>query len=87
MPFGGGPRVCVGDRFATMEAVLILATVARRYVLERTSDDEIVPFPSITLRPEGGVWMKVTKRQPMPIGKRETVGDDLRETPASAPKT
>ena len=87
MPFGGGPRVCIGDRFAMMEAVLILATVARRYQLERISDDEIVPFPSITLRPEGGVRMKVSKRQPMPIGRRETVGDDLRETPASGPKT
>jgi cytochrome P450 len=85
MPFGGGPRVCIGDRFAMMEAVLILATVARRYRLERISDDEIVPFPSITLRPEGGVPMKVSRRQPMPIGRRETVGDDLRETPASGP--
>ena len=64
VPFGGGPRVCMGDRFALMEAVLILATVARRYRLDRTSDDEIVPFPSITLRPEGGVWMRLSRREP-----------------------
>ena len=87
MPFGGGPRICIGDRFATMEAVLILATVARRYRLERTSEAEIVPFPSITLRPEGGVWMRLVQRKPMPIGVRESDGDDLRETPASSPKT
>jgi cytochrome P450 len=87
MPFGGGPRVCIGDRFATMEAVLILATVARRYRLERTSEAEIIPFPSITLRPEGGVWMKLTRRQPIPVGVRESDGGDLRETPASSPKT
>jgi cytochrome P450 len=87
MPFGGGPRVCIGDRFATMEAVLILATVARRYRIERTSEAEIIPFPSITLRPEGGVWMKLTRRQPIPVGVRESDGGDLRETPASSPKT
>jgi cytochrome P450 len=83
MPFGGGPRVCIGDRFATMEAVLILATVARRYRLERTSEAEIVPFPSITLRPEGGVWMKLVKRQPMPIGPRQSDPSEERETPSS----
>jgi cytochrome P450 len=83
MPFGGGPRVCIGDRFAMMEAVLILATVARRYRLERVSDDEIVPFPSITLRPQGGVWMKLSQRQPVPTGDRATPESELRETPAS----
>jgi cytochrome P450 len=83
MPFGGGPRVCIGDRFAMMEAVLILATVARRYRFERTSDAEIVPFPSITLRPEGGVWMKLARRQPMPVGETQPADSDLRETPAA----
>lgn len=87
MPFGGGPRVCIGDRFATMEAVLILATVARRYRLERTSEAEIVPFPSITLRPEGGVWMKLVRRQAMPVAARDSGGDESRETPASSPKS
>jgi len=83
MPFGGGPRVCIGDRFAMMEAVLILATISRRYRLERTSDAEIVPFPSITLRPEGGVWMRLSQRQPMPIESRTTPVSELRETPAA----
>jgi cytochrome P450 len=84
-PFGGGPRVCIGDRFATMEAVLILATIARRFRLERTSDVELVPFPSITLRPAGGVWLKPTRREPMSVGVRETPSDELRETPAGSP--
>ena len=84
LPFGGGPRVCIGDRFATMEAVLMLATVARRYRFERTSDAEIVPFPSITLRPEGGVWMKLAKRQPMPVGDAQPADSDLRETPSAS---
>jgi hypothetical protein len=63
---------------------LILATVARRYRLERTSESEIVPFPSITLRPEGGVWMKLSERRPVAIGERESGGGDLRDTPASS---
>lgn len=88
MPFGGGPRVCIGDRFAMMEAALILATISRRYLLERTSDAEIVPLPMITLRPEGGVWMKVSRRsdpskETLPADVRQTPTSDLRETPAA----
>jgi cytochrome P450 len=82
MPFGGGPRVCIGDRFAMMEAVLVLATVARRYRLERISDAEVVPFPSITLRPEDGVWMKLSRRDPLPGPRAEDFASELRETPA-----
>lgn len=82
MPFGGGPRVCIGDRFAMMEAVLILATIARRYLFERVSDAPVIPFPSITLRPEGGVWMKLSRRGAAATGLRETPASELRETPA-----
>ena len=59
MPFGGGPRICVGNRFATMEAVLILAAIAQRFRLEWQSDRPVVPLPSVTLRPKGGVWVKL----------------------------
>jgi cytochrome P450 len=62
MPFGGGPRICIGNRFAMMEAVLILATVAQMYRLELQSDQPIVPFASITLRPQGGVSVKLVPR-------------------------
>jgi cytochrome P450 len=62
IPFGGGPRICVGNRFAMMEAVLILATVAQRFRLEWQSDRPVVPLPSITLRPGGGVWVKLLPR-------------------------
>jgi cytochrome P450 len=82
-PFGGGPRICIGDRFATMEAALILATLARRYRLERTSEAEIVPFPSITLRPEGGVPLKLVRRQPKSPPSAQDAPVDLRETPAA----
>lgn len=62
MPFGGGPRICIGNNFAMMEAVLLLATIARRFRLERVHEQPVVPFPTITLRPRGGVWARVQSR-------------------------
>lgn len=82
-PFGGGPRVCIGDRFATMEAALILATIARRFRLERTSETEIVPLASITLRPQGGVPLKLVRRQPQLPPPPVDPASDLRETPSA----
>lgn len=61
-PFGGGPRICIGNRFAMMEAMLILATVVRRFDVERLVERPVKPFPSITLRPVGGVWVKLHER-------------------------
>ncbi len=54
-PFGGGPRICVGNHFATMEAVLLLATIARRFRPVVTPGTVITPIPTMTLRPSGGV--------------------------------
>jgi cytochrome P450 len=61
IPFGGGPRVCIGERFAMMEGVLVLVTLLRRFRLEMDGPDP-TPFPSITLRPEGGPVMRVKRR-------------------------
>lgn len=63
LPIGGGPRICIGNRFALMEAVLILATVAQRFRLEWQGDNPIELMPSITLRPKGGVWVRLVPRQ------------------------
>jgi cytochrome P450 len=68
MPFGGGARICIGNRFAMMEAVLILATVARQFRLERQSGRPVEPKPSITLRPGGGVWVRLVSRPIEAVG-------------------
>ncbi len=54
-PFGGGPRICIGNAFAMMEAVLILVTIARRFRVARTDDLPLELSPSVTLRPRNGV--------------------------------
>lgn len=61
-PFGGGPRLCIGREFARMEAVLLLAAVARRFRLDPVPGRTPVPQPSITLRPKGGVLTTFKER-------------------------
>lgn len=63
MPFGGGPRVCIGSRFAMTEAILMLATVTQRFRLKWEGEKPIVPLPSITLRPKGGLRMRLVPRR------------------------
>jgi len=63
-PFGGGPRQCIGNSFAVMEATLILATVAQKYRLRLVPNHPVVPLASITLRPRHGVRVILEERQP-----------------------
>ena len=62
-PFGGGPRQCIGASFATTEAILVLATLARRYRLVAVDSAPILPVPSLTLRPKGPIQMRVEDRR------------------------
>jgi cytochrome P450 len=57
LPFGGGPRLCIGHAFAKMEGVLVLATLARRFHLSLVSGHAVVPEATITLRPQNGVMV------------------------------
>ena len=61
-PFSGGPRRCLGDRFALLEAQLIVATILRRYHLEAVPGEDLDLAPSITLRPADGLRMRVRRR-------------------------
>jgi len=61
-PFGGGPRRCIGQVFALMEAALIAATLAQRYQFTEPPGTKLIPEPLVTLRAKGGVKMKLKPR-------------------------
>lgn len=61
MPFGAGPRICVGMAFAIMEAVMALGTLVRDYDIQIPDDCYPRPVMTVTLRPEGGVPAKMVK--------------------------
>jgi cytochrome P450 len=61
-PFGGGPRICIGNTFAQMEAVLLLATIASRFRLSLVPGTVVRPVPTMTLRPAGGIPVAVHAR-------------------------
>ena len=62
LPFGAGPRICIGASFALQEAVIILSTLLARFRFARVPGREPQPRMILTLRPEGGVWLTVTPR-------------------------
>lgn len=64
MPFGAGPRICIGNYFAMMEAHLILTTLAQRVIFELVPGQRVLPDPaiSLTLRPRYGVRVLVHRR-------------------------
>jgi cytochrome P450 len=61
-PFGGGPRQCIGNSFALMEAALILATVAQQYRFRLVEGHPVTPLASITLRPRHGIRVTLEAR-------------------------
>ena len=61
-PFGGGPRICIGNQFALMEATLVLSTLAQRFHLEPAGDKPVEVDPTFTLRPKNGLPMRLVRR-------------------------
>ena len=61
-PFGGGPRRCIGEGFAWMEGILLLATLAQRWRMRLVPDHPVALKPVITLRPKHGMRMTVARR-------------------------
>jgi cytochrome P450 len=60
LPFGGGPRLCIGNGFAIMEAQVILAMVMQRHALELVPGHPVIPEPLVTLRPQYGIRMRLS---------------------------
>lgn len=68
-PFVAGPRQCMGNSFAMMEAQLVLATLAQQFRFTAASGDPVEPEPLLTLRPRNGVWLRVSRAQASaPVG-------------------
>jgi cytochrome P450 len=62
LPFGAGPRICIGNFFAMTEAQLLLSTLAQRWRFTLAQPPTIEPEPLVTLRPRGGVRVQVQPR-------------------------
>jgi cytochrome P450 len=61
-PFGGGPRVCIGEHFAWMEGVLVMAAIAQRFRLRLADGHPVEMQPLVTLRPKCGMKMVIERR-------------------------
>jgi cytochrome P450 len=65
LPFGGGPRVCIGASFATIEATVILAVLVRAFRFHSLAAHKPKPVARVTLRPEGGMPLLIEAREPL----------------------
>lgn len=61
-PFGGGPRLCIGESFAWMEGVLLLATIGQKWRLRLIPGHRVAMLPLVTLRPRFGMLMSISSR-------------------------
>jgi len=76
LPFGAGPRICIGATFALQEATLVLAAVMRRFHLQLAPGFAVWPLQRVTLRPRGGLPMRIAAR-----GRGRSVADAAHASP------
>ena len=62
MPFGGGPRICVGAQFALAEAILVLASFVRRFRVSRIDARPVLPVAVVTTQPDHSPLFRLTRR-------------------------
>ncbi|MBO0931228.1 cytochrome P450 [Fibrella aquatilis] len=62
LPFGGGPRLCIGNQFALMEMQILLALLVQSFDIQLIDGKPIRPQPLITLRPNRHIWLRLTAR-------------------------
>jgi cytochrome P450 len=67
LPFGGGPRVCIGASFATIEAAVILAALIRAVRFRAVAGQKPRPVARVTLRPAGGMPLLIEQREPASV--------------------
>lgn len=83
LPFGGGPRLCIGNNFAMMEMQLILVDFIRKYKWTLIKDQTIAYQPLITLRPRYGIKMQISKREFKDVKNRPITENNDKKTSES----
>lgn len=76
-PFGGGPRVCIGEHFAKIQATLVLATLMQRIEFTLEPGQIVEPEPGITLTPKYGIRMKVTREEVRNLNSKSEILNKL----------
>jgi cytochrome P450 len=76
LPFGAGPRICIGAAFALQEATLVLSAIMRDFRIALVPGTTVWPLQRLTLRPRGGLPMLLTRRGASRAASRPGVGHD-----------